>query len=69
MNNSMQLQDKVFKCRDCGEDFVFTVGEQRFFATKGFADPRRCAPCLAQRKAEGIDAIPPPRPMKEKLKA
>ena len=29
-------QDKSITCRDCGEDFVFTAGEQEFYAQKGF---------------------------------
>ena len=31
------MEDKVIKCKDCGQNFVFTVGEQEFFADKGFA--------------------------------
>ena len=29
-------QDKTLKCKDCGNDFVFTAGEQEFYAQKGF---------------------------------
>lgn len=33
-------------CRDCGEAFVFSSGEQAFFATKGLQhDPQRCPSC------------------------
>ena len=28
----MAFQDKTLKCKDCGCDFVFTVGEQEFYA-------------------------------------
>ena len=28
--------DKTLKCKDCGADFVFTAGEQEFYAEKGF---------------------------------
>ena len=35
-------QDKTLVCRDCGQEFVFTAGEQEFFAEKGFLnDPVR----------------------------
>jgi len=48
----MTLTDKTITCRDCGRQFVFTVGEQEFFAGKGFAnDPKRCPECRADHKA------------------
>jgi CxxC-x17-CxxC domain-containing protein len=44
--------DKTLTCRDCGQAFVFTVGEQDFFASRGFTnDPSRCPECRAARKA------------------
>jgi len=47
--------DKVLTCRDCGQSFVFTVGEQEFFASRGFTnDPSRCRDCrTARRGASG----------------
>jgi CxxC-x17-CxxC domain-containing protein len=48
------MQDKTFTCRDCGKEFVFTTGEQEFFAQKGFTnEPSRCPECRATRKASG----------------
>ncbi len=44
--------DKTLACRDCGAEFVFTAGEQEFFAQKGFSDPTRCPACRAARKME-----------------
>ena len=36
-------QDKTLVCRDCGAEFVFTAGEQEFYAEKGFQnEPTRC---------------------------
>ena len=32
----MSFQDKVLTCRDCGKEFLFTAGEQSFYAEKGF---------------------------------
>lgn len=50
----MSFADKTLTCRDCGVDFVFTSGEQEFYAQKGFAnDPTRCPSCRQQRKASG----------------
>jgi CxxC-x17-CxxC domain-containing protein len=35
-------------------DFVFTAGEQEFYAQKGFTnEPTRCASCRQARKANG----------------
>ena len=46
----MEFQDKVLKCIDCGQDFVFTAGEQLFFHVKQFTnDPKRCKDCNGKR--------------------
>ncbi|HSC77445.1 MAG TPA: zinc-ribbon domain containing protein [Candidatus Acidoferrales bacterium] len=46
----MEFQDKVLACVDCGAEFVFTAGEQMFFADKGFKhEPKRCKPCKSKR--------------------
>lgn len=48
----MSFADRALTCRDCGQSFVFTAGEQEFHASKGFEnDPSRCADCRAARKA------------------
>lgn len=45
-------QDKVLHCRDCGMDFVWTAGEQAFFASKNLVNqPTRCPSCRAAAKA------------------
>ena len=45
------MQDKKLICKDCGEEFTFTVGEQEFYAEKGFDnEPVRCKDCRAKRK-------------------
>ena len=46
------MQDKTIVCVDCGNEFVFTTGEQEFYAQKGFTnEPTRCPSCRAARKA------------------
>ena len=30
-------EDKTLVCKDCGAEFVFTAGEQEFYAEKGVA--------------------------------
>ncbi len=45
--------DITLNCRDCGQAFTFTQGEQEFFASRGFSNsPSRCPDCRAQRKSE-----------------
>lgn len=51
--------DKTLKCVDCGADFVFTTGEQEFYASQGFtSEPRRCPGCRANRKRDKTGAAP-----------
>ena len=58
-------EDKTLVCKDCGAEFVFTAGEQEFYAEKGFQngeqefyaekgfqnEPTRCKACRQARKA------------------
>ena len=49
----MSFQDKTLVCRDCGQDFVFTAGEQEFYQQRGLTnEPGRCADCRRARKAQ-----------------
>ena len=47
------MQDKVIVCKDCGQEFIFTVGEQEFYKEKGFDnEPVRCPACRRARKQQ-----------------
>ncbi|WP_250455271.1 zinc-ribbon domain-containing protein [Clostridium tertium] len=47
------MEDKKIICKDCGKEFVFTVGEQEFYKEKGFDnEPVRCIDCRRTRKAQ-----------------
>ena len=46
------MSDKTLTCRDCGEEFVFTAGEQAFYQERGFSEPQRCNNCRQKRKQE-----------------
>lgn len=47
------MTDKILKCRDCGEEFTFTTGEQEFYKEKGFDnEPTRCPACRKARKEQ-----------------
>lgn len=48
----MSFADKILRCRDCGSDFVFSAGEQEFYAMKGLMnEPGRCPSCRASRRS------------------
>jgi CxxC-x17-CxxC domain-containing protein len=45
--------DRSISCVDCGTEFVFTAGEQEFYAQRGFTEsPKRCVSCRSRRKAQ-----------------
>src|SRR5438067_6682950 len=44
--------DTTLACRDCGQAFTFTSGEEDFYASRGFSEPSRCADCRAAREAQ-----------------
>ena len=45
------FEDKTLVCKECGKEFVFTAGEQEFYAEKGFQnEPKRCKSCRDARK-------------------
>ena len=79
-NNSAaeELRDKVLKCQDCGEDFIFYRGEQLFFRQREqemqtgnpaakFAPPKRCKICRKRNKAERIEIMQVQAKEKERL--
>ena len=44
-------EDKTLVCKECGNEFTFTQGEQEFYAEKGFTnEPQRCKSCRDARK-------------------
>jgi CxxC-x17-CxxC domain-containing protein len=46
------FEDKTLRCRECGNDFVFTAGEQEFYQQKGLLNqPGRCPSCRAARRS------------------
>ena len=47
MNEEVKVyEDIVLVCKDCGEEFTFTVGEQKFYEEKGFVNqPKCCRAC------------------------
>lgn len=53
----MAFTDRLLTCNDCGEEFIFTAGEQIFFLEKEFKnDPKRCKLCKARLSRRGSSA-------------
>lgn len=51
MMSNAGYSDRILTCRDCGQDFTFTAGEQEFYASRGLTnDPSRCPACRAARR-------------------
>jgi CxxC-x17-CxxC domain-containing protein len=44
------MSDQTLTCRDCGQEFTFTAGEQAFYAERDYTPPQRCPSCRAARK-------------------
>ena len=49
--SSLEFEDQKRTCVECGDEFIWTAGEQEFFHEKGFTDPpKRCKTCRQVRK-------------------
>jgi CxxC-x17-CxxC domain-containing protein len=48
----MEYRDKNLVCIECHQPFVWTAGEQLFFADKNFKnEPKRCKACKGKRNS------------------
>ena len=48
----MEYRDKTLVCVECHQTFVFTAGEQLFYADKNFKnEPKHCKACKGKRGA------------------
>ena len=49
-------EDEKLVCEDCGQEFVFSAGEQEFYAEKGLVNkPKRCPECRKARRKQHRD--------------
>ena len=49
-------EDQRIRCVNCGEEFLFTVGEQAFYREKGLTHaPTRCRRCRDERRGQRAD--------------
>ena len=52
------MADKTLTCKDCGAEFVFTEGEQQFYAEKGFTnEPQRCPVLFQSHQIELLNMV------------
>lgn len=50
---NQNFEDKTLVCKECKENFIFTAGEQEFYAKKNFNnEPQRCKKCRDAIKAQ-----------------
>jgi len=49
-------QDTVFRCLDCGEQYILTIGEAERYKSLSLSIPKRCYRCRQQRRAEKEEA-------------
>jgi CxxC-x17-CxxC domain-containing protein len=49
----MNFEDKKLTCKECSKEFIWSAGEQQFYADKGLQNPpSRCPECRKKRKAK-----------------
>ena len=49
-NGKNPAVEKEITCKDCGKTFKFSIGEQEFYKSKNFPDPKRCRQCSKKRR-------------------
>jgi CxxC-x17-CxxC domain-containing protein len=64
----MDFKDKKLPCRECGNEFLFTAGEQAFFRQKGLVnEPGRCPECRIRRRQSAVNAGATPENAPEQI--
>lgn len=56
------MPDQQFRCATCGEPFVWTAGEQRYYRERGLQPPRNCPACRRARREGRPPAAHPTAP-------
>ena len=47
-------ENKTLVCKECGQEFIFTAGEQEFYEQQGFQnEPKKCKACRMAKKNAG----------------
>lgn len=45
-----EYRDQDLTCVDCFNTFIFTAGEQEYYASKGLLRPKRCPECRVKKR-------------------
>ena len=48
-------EDKEITCKDCGKTFKFSIGEQEFYKSKNFLEPKRCKKCAKKKRSRFLN--------------
>lgn len=58
-NQENKFSDIKLLCKDCGNEFIFSANDQKFYAKQGFVNaPARCKNCRIEfqnKKYQGLD--------------
>lgn len=46
------MKEKKIICKRCGEEFLFTVGEQKWYEDHNLNEPKNCSNCRKIRHEE-----------------
>lgn len=46
------LNDDVFRCKDCGEYFLLSKSQRKYYVGKGLLIPKRCSSCRLSRREQ-----------------
>ena len=49
-NRHSNAGDLTLSCVECGKNFTFEAGEQKFFKMRGLTPPKRCAVCRGKKR-------------------
>ena len=58
----MEKEELTQVCKDCGNEFVITVSEQKFYESKELALPKRCEACRKARKLQNQEVVKEEKP-------
>jgi len=51
------MKDKIIKCENCKQEFVFTKNEQEFYDKKGLKEPKYCLICRGMLREASKDSF------------
>ncbi|HLE49664.1 MAG TPA: zinc-ribbon domain containing protein [Patescibacteria group bacterium] len=60
------MSDLTLICQNCTNEFVFSAGEQAFYASKGLETPKYCPICRAIKAQERKIPAKPVKPIENK---